>query len=113
MHCFTEDWEMARQALDLGFYISFSGILTFRNAADLREVAKKVPRDRILIETDAPYLAPVPHRGRPNLPQYVAHVADCIAELRGVSTEELADQTTENFFRLFRHADRDEMLTPA
>jgi len=110
MHCFTEDWEMARQALDLGFYISFSGILTFRNAADLREVAKKVPQERILIETDAPYLAPVPHRGRPNLPQYVSHVADCIAELRGVTAENLADQTTENFFRLFRHADRDRML---
>ncbi len=101
MHCFTEDWEMARQALDLGFYISFSGIITFNSAADLREVAKKVPLDRMLIETDAPYLAPVPHRGKPNLPQYVGRVAECIAGLRGMSTEAFAEATSENFFRLF------------
>ncbi|HRE30464.1 MAG TPA: TatD family hydrolase, partial [Candidatus Berkiella sp.] len=73
MHCFTEDWETARQALDLGFYISFSGIVTFKNATELQAVAKKVPLDRMLIETDSPYLAPVPHRGKPNLPGYVCH----------------------------------------
>lgn len=101
MHCFTEDWEMARQALDLGFYISFSGIVTFNSASDLREVAKKVPADRLLIETDAPYLAPVPHRGKPNLPAYVAHVADKIAELRGLSRAEVEALTEQNFFTLF------------
>ncbi len=101
MHCFTEDWEMAKQALDLGFYISFSGIVTFNSAADLREVAKRVPADRLLVETDAPYLAPVPHRGKSNLPQYVALVAECIAGLRGVPMESLVEQTGENFFRLF------------
>ncbi|HEB95070.1 MAG TPA: TatD family deoxyribonuclease [Sedimenticola thiotaurini] len=107
MHCFTEDWEMAKQALDLGFYISFSGIVTFNSAADLREVAKRVPADRILVETDAPYLAPVPHRGKSNLPAYVALVAAFIAELRGVSPERLVEQTGENFFRLFRDASSD------
>lgn len=101
MHCFTENWEMARQALDLGFYISFSGIVTFRNAAELREVAKKVPLDRMLIETDAPYLAPVPYRGKPNRPQYVGKVAECIASERGVPVAELAQATTQNFYRLF------------
>jgi len=106
MHCFTEDWSMAKQALDLGFYISFSGIITFKNAADLREVAQKVPAERLLIETDAPYLAPVPHRGKPNLPHYVTHVADCVAELRGISPEAIADLTAENFFRLFPAAVR-------
>ncbi len=101
MHCYTEDWETARAALDMGFYISFSGIVTFRSAEELRQVAAKVPRDRLLIETDAPYLAPVPHRGKPNIPAYVGYVADCIAELRGCPSEELAEITRENFFRLF------------
>ena len=101
MHCFTESWEMAEQALDLGFYISFSGILTFRNATDLRAVAKRVPLQRMLIETDSPYLAPVPHRGRPNEPKYVRHVAKCLAELRGLSAERLAELTRENFYSLF------------
>ncbi|MCP3870439.1 MAG: TatD family hydrolase [Gammaproteobacteria bacterium] len=101
MHCFTENWDMARQALDLGFYISFSGIITFKSAADLREVVRKVPQDRILIETDAPYLAPVPHRGKPNIPQYVAHVADCVADLNGASREKVEQMTAENYFRLF------------
>lgn len=104
MHCFTETWEMARDALDLGFYISFSGIVTFRNAEDLREVARKVPLDRLLIETDAPYLAPVPHRGKPNEPRHVVHVAETVAGLRGVSVETLSQQTTENFFSLFKAA---------
>jgi len=102
MHCFTEDWAMARQALDLGFYISFSGILTFNSAAGLREVARQVPDDRILIETDAPYLAPVPHRGKPNLPHYVGYVADCLAQVRGVSREEISECTANNFQRLFK-----------
>ena len=101
MHCFTENWEMAEQALDLGFYISFSGIVTFRNAADLRAVAARVPVERMLIETDAPYLAPVPHRGKPNEPKYVRHVAECIAELRGIASERLAEITRENFYSLF------------
>ncbi len=101
MHCFTEDWEMAKQALDLGFYISFSGIITFNSAADLREVVKKVPADRILIETDAPYLAPVPHRGKSNLPEYVTHVAACVADLRGWEVEEVAETTSSNYMRLF------------
>lgn len=101
MHCFTESWEMAREALDLGFYISFSGIVTFKNADDLREVAKKVPEDRILIETDSPYLAPVPHRGKSNRPQYVQEVANCIASLRGMHADEVAIKTAENFNRLF------------
>ena len=101
MHCFTEDWPMAKAALDLGYYISFSGIVTFRNADALREVALQVPSDRILVETDSPYLAPIPHRGRPNFPEYVVDVAKFVAELRGVSYGELAAQTTANFKRLF------------
>lgn len=101
MHCFTEDWDMARAALDLGFHISFSGIVTFRNAVDLREVAKRVPDDRLLIETDAPYLTPVPMRGKPNHPALVRHVAELLAELRGVSFERLAEDTSENYRRLF------------
>ncbi|NLZ78130.1 MAG: TatD family hydrolase [Gammaproteobacteria bacterium] len=101
MHCFTEDWPMAKAALDLGYYISFSGIVTFRNAAALREVALQVPADRILVETDSPYLAPVPHRGRANFPEYVADVAKFVAELRGVEYADFAAQTTENFKRLF------------
>lgn len=101
LHCFTEDWEMAKAALDLGFYISLSGIVTFRNAAALREVARQVPADRLLVETDSPYLAPVPHRGKANLPEYVREVAEFLAELRGVAYESLAEQTTDNFRRLF------------
>jgi len=101
LHCFTEDWEMARAALDIGFYISLSGIVTFRNAEALREVARQVPADRLLVETDSPYLAPVPHRGKANLPQYVREVAEYLAVLRGVSYETLAEQTSNNFRRLF------------
>jgi TatD DNase family protein len=101
LHCFTEDWDMAKAALDLGFYISLSGIVTFRNADALREVARQVPPDRLLVETDAPYLAPVPHRGKPNVPEYVRDVAEYLALLRGVSLEQLAEQTTNNFKRLF------------
>jgi len=101
LHCFTEDWDMARAALDLGYYISFSGIVTFRNADALRDVARRVPPDRLLVETDSPYLAPIPHRGKPNLPQYVREVAQFLAELRGVDFEQLSEQTTDNFRRLF------------
>ncbi|MFL6622953.1 MAG: TatD family hydrolase [Sulfurifustis sp.] len=101
MHCFTESREVARAALDLNFYISFSGIVTFRNAEPLREVAREVPADRLLVETDAPYLAPVPFRGKTNEPAYVRRVAECVAELRGVSFEALAERTTRNFFTLF------------
>ncbi|WP_137886918.1 TatD family hydrolase [Pseudomonas sp. 2FE] len=101
LHCFTEDWEMAKAALDIGFYISLSGIVTFRNAEALREVARQVPVDRLLVETDSPYLAPIPYRGRPNLPQYVREVAEFLAELRGVSFEMFAEQTTTSFQRLF------------
>ncbi len=106
MHCFTETWEMAKAALDLNFYISFSGIVTFKNAAELREVAARVPDDRILIETDSPYLAPVPYRGKPNEPRYVGRVAEAVAAVRGVDTGELAAQSAENFFRLFSAAQR-------
>jgi TatD DNase family protein len=104
MHCFTETREVAEAALDLGFYISFSGIVTFRNAKELKEVAQFVPLDRLLIETDAPYLAPVPYRGRTNEPAYVLHVAEEIARLRGEPLERIEAATTDNFFRLFRHA---------
>jgi len=104
MHCFTEDWAMAKKALDLGFYISFSGIVSFKNAHEVQEVAKKVPLDRMLIETDCPYLAPVPHRGKPNQPAYVKHVAEKIAELRDIAFAEVAMQTTKNFFTLFTNA---------
>ncbi|MES2818418.1 MAG: TatD family hydrolase [Pseudomonadota bacterium] len=101
LHCFTEDWAMAKAALDLGFYISLSGIVTFRNAEALREVARQVPVDRLLVETDSPYLAPIPHRGKPNLPEYVVEVAQCLAQLRGIDSETLAEQTSANFRRLF------------
>ncbi|MGF6693118.1 TatD family hydrolase [Pseudomonas sp. D(2018)] len=106
LHCFTEDWDMARAALDLGFYISLSGIVTFRNADALREVARQVPSDRLLVETDSPYLAPVPYRGKSNLPQYVREVAEFLADLRGVSFEAFAEQTSENYLRLFPLAQR-------
>ncbi|HRH17925.1 MAG TPA: TatD family hydrolase [Aquabacterium sp.] len=100
-HCFTESMDVARAALDMGFYISFSGILTFKNAADLREVAKFVPLERCLIETDSPYLAPVPYRGKTNSPAYVPHVAAQVASLKGISTEDVALATTRNFETLF------------
>ncbi|MGY4493196.1 TatD DNase family protein [Pseudomonas sp. TE3610] len=101
LHCFTEDWDMAKAALDMGYYISLSGIVTFRNADALRDVARQVPADRLLVETDSPYLAPIPHRGKPNLPQYVREVAEFLALVRGESYEQLAEQTTANFKRLF------------
>jgi TatD DNase family protein len=101
MHCFTETWDVARAALDLGFHISFSGIVTFRNAVDLKEVARRVPLERMLIETDSPYLAPVPHRGKRNQPAWVRHVAEEIALLRGVPLQTIAAATSDNFFRLF------------
>jgi len=104
MHCFVEDWDIAQQAMEMGFYISFSGIVTFKNAKTLQSVAKKVPLDRLLVETDAPYLAPVPHRGKTNYPAYVRLVAEFIAKLRGENFETIARVTTENFFRLFKQA---------
>ncbi|HVL09872.1 MAG TPA: TatD family hydrolase [Burkholderiaceae bacterium] len=106
MHCFTETWDVAKRALDLGFHISFSGIVTFKSAADLQETAKKVPLDRMLIETDSPYLAPVPYRGKTNQPAWVRHVGECIATLRGLPLEQVAEQTTDNFFRLFNKIER-------
>jgi len=106
MHCFTESWDVARGAMDLGFHISFSGIVTFKNAAVLREVARQVPLDRMLIETDAPYLAPVPYRGKTNQPAYVRYVAEEIARLRNVSVDAIAAATSTNFFRLFGVSDR-------
>ncbi len=104
MHCFTETWEMAQAALEMNFFISFSGIVTFRNAEDLRAVAARVPEERLLIETDSPYLAPMPYRGKPNEPKYVVRIAETIAGLRGVSAERLAQRSSDNFFRLFRAA---------
>lgn len=101
LHCFTEDRETAKALLDMGFYISFSGIVTFRNAEQLRDAARYVPVDRLLVETDSPYLAPVPHRGKENQPAYVRDVAEYMAVLKGVSVEQLAQQTTENFATLF------------
>lgn len=102
MHCFTENWDIATQALDLGFHLSFSGIVTFKNALIVKEVAQKCPLDRMLIETDAPYLAPVPYRGKQNQPAYVRYVAEEIARLRSLSFEEVAMATTDNFLRLFK-----------
>lgn len=101
MHCFTEDWDTARAAIDLNFHISFSGIVTFKNAVALKEVAKRVPLDRLLVETDSPYLAPVPFRGKTNQPAYVRHVAEHIAELRGQPFDVIADATSRNYFGLF------------
>ncbi len=101
MHCFVDDWDTATAAMKMNFYISFSGIVTFKSAKELRDVAKQVPLDRMLIETDAPYLAPVPFRGKVNQPAYVRHVAECIAELRGISVDEVAEATSRNFFELF------------
>jgi TatD DNase family protein len=104
MHCFVDDWAIAQKAMDLNFYISFSGIVTFRNAREVQEVAKRVPLDRLLVETDSPYLAPVPHRGKDNQPAYVRYVAEYIAGLKGIPLSELTEATTENFFRLFKQA---------
>lgn len=104
MHCFAEDWEMAKQAMDLNFYISFSGIVTFKSATTLQDVAKRVPLDRMLVETDSPWLAPMPFRGKTNQPAYVKYVAEYIAELRDDSVDNIATATTENFFRLFSSA---------
>lgn len=105
-HCFTEDADVARQALDLGFHISFSGIVTFKNAVDLKAVARSVPLDRLLVETDSPYLAPAPYRGKTNQPAYVFHVAEEIARLREMPLDSLMSATTDNFFRLFNEATR-------
>lgn len=102
MHCFTETWEVAQAAMDMGFYISFSGIVTFKSAKDLQETCKKVPLDRMLIETDSPYLAPVPYRGKTNEPAWVAQVGAFIAQLRGISVDEVAQATTRNFKTLFK-----------
>lgn len=102
MHCFTETWEVAQGALELGFHISFSGIVTFKNAVALKEVARRVPLDRMLIETDSPYLAPVPYRGKLNQPAYVRYVAEEIARLRDVPVEVIAGATSANFFRMIR-----------
>ncbi len=102
MHCFTESWDVAKAAIDQGFYISFSGIVTFKSAKDLQETCKKVPLDRMLIETDSPFLAPIPHRGKTNEPAWVSHVAQFIADLRGISVEQVGQQTTQNFKSLFK-----------
>lgn len=104
MHCFVEDYETARAAIDLGFYISFSGIVTFKNASEVQDVARRIPLEWMLVETDSPYLAPVPYRGKTNQPAYVRYVADFIAQLRGLAPEAVAEATTVNFFRLFRSA---------
>lgn len=101
MHCFVEDWETAQKAMDLNFLISFSGIVTFKNAKDLQKVAKEVPLEQMLVETDSPYLAPVPFRGKTNQPAYVRHVAEFIAELKEVDFEVIAEQTTKNYYNLF------------
>jgi TatD DNase family protein len=107
MHCFTETWDVAQAAMDLGFHISFSGIVTFKNARALKDVAQRVPLERMLIETDSPYLAPVPHRGKTNQPALVKHVAEEISRLRGEPLEEIGRATSENFFRLFGLAGRE------
>lgn len=104
LHCFTENWEMAEKAMEMNYMISISGIVTFKNADALRDVAKKIPLDRLLVETDSPYLAPVPYRGKPNEPKFVREVAEYLAELKGLSFEALAEQTTANFYRLFPKA---------
>jgi TatD DNase family protein len=106
MHCFTESWEVAQQAMEMNFLISFSGIVTFKNATQLHDVAQRVPLDRLLIETDSPFLAPVPFRGKQNDPSKVIHVAEKIAELRGVTVKEIADASTDNFYSLFNKIDR-------
>lgn len=110
MHCFAEDWDVAKRALDIGYHLSFSGIVTFKSAKAIQEVAKRAPLDRILVETDAPYLAPVPHRGKTNEPAFTSHTARFVADLRGMAYEALAEATTENFFALFGRADRGRRL---
>jgi len=102
IHCFTGSRALAERAIDLGLYVSFSGIITFKNAQELRDIARDLPEDRILVETDAPFLAPVPHRGKPNEPSFVVHTAQCLADIRGLSHEALYRVTTDNFYRLFR-----------
>ncbi|MFQ6334570.1 TatD family hydrolase [Methylophilus sp. 3sh_L] len=104
MHCFTESWEVAQAAIAMGFYISFSGIVTFKNAQSLKDVAQKVPLASMLVETDSPYLAPIPFRGKTNQPAYVRHVAEEIARLREQPLQQVMDATTANFFKLFKHA---------
>jgi TatD DNase family protein len=104
MHCFTENLDVALKAIDLGFYISFSGIVTFKNAAQIKEVAQAIPLNRVLVETDSPYLAPMPFRGKINQPAYVKYVAQEIANLRSISLDEVMQATTQNFFTLFKHA---------
>lgn len=104
LHCFTEDWDMAKAALDLNYYISISGIVTFKTAEQIRDVVRNMPLDRLLVETDSPYLAPIPYRGKPNEPKYVREVAQFVADVRGIPLEELAERTTENFYRLFGKA---------
>lgn len=110
LHCFTEDLSMAESAIKENFYISFSGILTFKNAAELKAIAQKVPLERVLIETDSPYLAPHPFRGKPNQPAYVRYVAECLAQLRDCSLDKIAEQTTTNFFTLFKQAQRGQSV---
>jgi TatD DNase family protein len=112
LHCFTETWDVAQRSLDLGFYISISGIVTFKNARIVKEVARRVPLDRLLVETDSPYLAPVPYRGKINQPAYVRYVAEEIAVLREMPVEALADATTKNFFRLFPSANQPNPIQP-
>ena len=104
MHCFTESWEVAQQAMEMDFYISFSGIVTFKKATNIKDIAKKIPLERMLVETDSPYLAPAPHRGRINQPAFVRHVAEEIAALRGITVNEVDAATTRNFFKLFKVA---------
>lgn len=111
MHCFTESLAVAEAALAMGFYISFSGIVTFKSARDLQAVAKAVPLDRILIETDSPYLAPVPHRGKMNEPGFVKHVAEYIADLKGIPLAQVAQQTSDNFFNLFNTIQREDKVS--
>lgn len=111
MHCFTETWDVAQRALDMGFHISFSGIVTFRNAFELKDVARRVPLERMLIETDSPYLAPAPHRGKRNQPAWVRYVGEEVSRLRGQSIEAIASATTQNFFRLFNLPSGDHVLS--
>ena len=111
LHCFTESWQMAQQAIEVGYYVSISGIVTFRNADNVRDVARQIPLYRLLIETDAPWLSPVPYRGKQNQPAYVSETADFLAQLRGISVEELAETTKNNFYALFSQADDNQTLT--
>jgi len=113
LHCFTEDWEMAKLAIDAGYFVSISGIVTFKQAENVREMARKIPLDRLLVETDSPYLSPVPYRGKPCQPAYTRNTAEFLAELRGESFELLAEQTTKNYFQLFAKAKRHEATRTA